>query len=112
MSIFSTVVHKPTETIPALQTLVREQDHIGWQHLWSGRASEEWAYAQTRYLKQTKHYDPTKGRTGAGWIVKTLHFLMQSIRKAWLLRNNVLKPIPAYRYPTVTQRLFSQHYRY
>ncbi len=60
------------------------------QHILWGRASDEWAQAQTQYLRATNQYDPTSSSTGDRWVVKLLSFLLNEIYSLWKQRNDDL----------------------
>lgn len=71
---------------PQYQSLLTNQNKIGWHHLLLGRFAVDWADLQQEYI-HTRRISNKLARTGTHWVVQIVDFLWTHIYKAWHARN-------------------------
>jgi len=78
---------KISDTIKAA---FREQEEIGWQHLFLGRISMKWKYAQHQYLSQQASLSDEplpKSKSAQTWATNLCKRLMHLALNRWQIRN-------------------------
>ena len=74
----------PTTYPPDYQQLIKEQNTIGWEHIFQGRLTTQWATIQQwHYLG----YPKVKGRDGQSWSRKMLLHIFDHWNTLWDSRN-------------------------
>jgi hypothetical protein len=73
-----------------LRRLINQQNAIGWQELFRGRFSQEWARLQRDYYWQHQNSLPTSKMTGLRWQVKIIRKLWEHWYKLWKIRNQAV----------------------
>ena len=66
------------------QTLIRQQNKIGWDHLYRGRWSHEWTTLQDEYARRQGH---TPSDPSTSWILGIGRLLIDQWMVLWKLRN-------------------------
>jgi hypothetical protein len=83
---FNGTIYEPTSVPLRFRTLVQEQNSIGWNHLFSGRLSQEWRRHHDIHLANNTSTDPNK--SGAQWCRSAATHFLQRWLQLWQLRNN------------------------
>jgi hypothetical protein len=65
--------------------LIREQNEIGWRHLFNGHLTTQWRIQQDRYVRRMKIH--TRTHTGAGWSLRTMSTIWRDFFVLWRARN-------------------------
>ena len=73
-----------------VDSLLSQQNAIGWTHLWQGRFSAEWATLQDDYYARKKLNKLNKRYTGHRWQVAIIGTLWDQWRVLWESRNQDL----------------------
>eukprot|EP00980_Cylindrotheca_fusiformis_P025732 scaffold14551_cov112-Cylindrotheca_fusiformis.AAC.1 len=79
---------RPTDFPEPLHSLIREQNLIGWRHLFRGRASRLWAVLQQE--EYSMRLDNNRAITGSSWLVEVLCLLQTQVLSLWRQRNEVV----------------------
>jgi hypothetical protein len=72
------------------QRLIKQQNNIGWKHVFLGRFSVEWSDMQDAFYVTRPNYNPQKSRKGARWQVAIITCLWDQWYSLWENRNNDL----------------------
>ena len=70
-----------------IHQLIRQQNRIGWRHLWLGRFAKEWSKVQVRYHEMQY---PTQQNASERWQVNLISKIWDKWHKLWLSRNSEL----------------------
>jgi exonuclease III len=79
------VLHHPT-----LLRLITQQSLIGWQEMFRGRFSSEWARRQDEYYWQHREELPHSKMSGQSWQVKLICKIWELWMEVWKIRNQAL----------------------
>ena len=78
----------PTPFHPRYAKLIYQQNRLGWQQVFSGRLSNEWARLQDDHLYA--HNQLGKTRSGRLWTTMIIQTIWQEWHKLWLHRNETI----------------------
>jgi hypothetical protein len=83
---FNGTIYEPTSVPLRFRTLVQEQNSIGWNHLFSGRLSQNRRRHHDIHLADNTSTDPNK--SGAQWCRSAATHFLQHWLQLWQLRTN------------------------
>ncbi len=82
---FNQEKYDPATAPQSFRRLVKEQNAIGWHHLFHGKLSKEWSRHQALHLAQG---EPDITQSGDQWSQSVIRYFLQRWLQLWKLRNN------------------------
>jgi hypothetical protein len=75
---------------PLIRRVIFQQNAIGWDHIFLGRFSSEWASVQDAYYARKAQSTETKRQTGQTWQTAIISCIWQQLFLLWTIRNQAL----------------------